>query len=419
MRGLLSILLLVLFAAGCESYSEGSGLVISLPYETTGQRHWFAKPTASGTADCTSWNDACTFLAAVDKTASGTADVIHVGVGTHDLDNPADATGTTITTDNVTVQGINRLWSGGPRFVNSDAAATHVLTSTGDSFVIRNVYFDNTGETDEDVIFLNLQGTHALVEKTTFLQEGTAGAGTGILLDNSAKNVHLHKLSFEGVVDEGIKTNGASFIHAESIQIDNCGIGMSIAGASDSYVDVKNATFKNSTTGVSITGATVTNNIFKECYFAHNTANIADITAYDDTHWQDIHTDHQSIAVLPADAGQVVTTGNGAWTWTVAATAIIAADTINNPFFITQVNVQDYDASQTFKIELLYGEAAADTSLGVYEFTVGAAVQSFFVPINMDVVNTAIPATSGVWAKTESSTAGTDDMTITISHQEL
>jgi len=393
---LLSVLILGLLTA---STTDGDKLIIALPYETEGEKHWFATPT--GTGDCSTWNHACTFRDAVAKCTSTVQDVIYVGAGSHDLDNGTDANGTTISVDYVHVQGMSDSCSGGPHLVNGDAAAVYVLRSTGDGFTIQNVFFDNTGETDEDVVFLNLRGSNSLVEKLTFRQGGTAGAGTGILLDNAQDNARLRCLQFEGIIDKAIQINGYDYVTARKIQIDNCGVGVSIEGASDSYIDFDEFTVMNSTTGVSITGATVTNNIFKNGYFTHNTTNIADVTAYDDNHWQNIKIGHQDSSTYPANAGVAVDSGDGAWTWTAAAVQVVPADTINNPFYITQINLQDYDASQVFKIELFWGEAAADNSLGVYEFVVGAAVQAQLIPVHLDTINTAIPATSYIGAKVE------------------
>ena len=93
----------ILFAAfiflGSAKFSSK---YVEIGYFTEGDKHWYAKP--SGTGDCTTWEDACTFRTAISKCSSSYFDVIHLAPGSHDLDNGSDATGTTISVDNVALR---------------------------------------------------------------------------------------------------------------------------------------------------------------------------------------------------------------------------------------------------------------------------------------------------------------------------
>lgn len=411
--------LLLVLSLLTASTTDGDKLVTALPYETIGQKHWFATP--SGTGDCTTWNHACTFRTAVAKCTSAVHDVIHLGEGVHDADNGGDANGTTIAVNGVTIEGMGSPGAANATLVNGYATAATVLKVTGDGFNLRTVNFDNTGQTDEDVIFLHINGsTGGSISNCHFMQAATASTGTGIQFDGSSTHYSLADLRFHDIEDYGIRTSGMTHLAARRLHFVKGGVGVSIAGASDGDFLFTDTEIEQMATGVSVTGASVTGINFTQVNFTHNTANISDGGAYDETHFQEANAAHSKIVTYPANAGISVDTGDGAWTWTASPTTIIAADAISNPFYIVGINVPVYDATQTFKVELLYGESVANTSLGIYEFTVGVAAQGIKLWVyHPDIANVAIPANAIVGAKLMSSTAGVDAVEITLSYQEL
>lgn len=399
--------------------TDGDKLIFNLPYENLGQKHWFATP--DGTGDCTSWNHACTFRTAVSKCKSTVHDIIYLGEGTHDTNNASDANGTTISVNGVTINGMGSPGAANATLANSYATAATVLKVTGDGFNLHTVNFDNTGQTDEDVVFLHINSSYGgSISNARFAQGASASTGTGILFDGGSEAYCLADLVFQNIKSYGIQTNGMTYICGRRLHFVKGGTGISIEGASDGEFLFTDTEIEQLTTGVSITGASVTSINFTNVIFTHNTTNISDSGAWDETHFQNARAAHKKILTYPAGAGVSVDTGDGAWTWTANPTTIVAASTITNPFYITAVNVQTADASQTFKIELFYGESTADTSIGVYEFTVGAAAAGLWVWIMLhQVAKTAIPANSIIGAKLMSSTAGVDSATITISYEEL
>jgi len=388
--------------------TDGDKLVIALPYETTGQRHWFATP--AGTGDCSTWNHACTFRTAVTKCTSAVHDTIYLGEGSHDTNNGVD--GTTILANGVSIVGMGSPWAANAKLVNGHATAATVLKVTGDGFNIRTVDFDNTGQTDENVVFLHVNGSdQGNISDCRFEQSATATSGTGILLDGNSKDYHLGELIFQDIETVAIKTDGATCVHAKHLHLLKGGIGINLAGASDSEMCFKDIDIQKTATAISITGASVDDVTFSDIELIHNTTNIASGGVYDGVHFQNIKASHTSVAIYPTDAGVSVDTGNGIWTWTATPTTLIPASTITKPFTLFNINVQDTNAAQTYKLEVLYGQSVANISMGKWEFTVG---KDESMNVNLDGV--LVPANSIIGVKAMSSTDGVDDVVITLSY---
>jgi len=390
--------------------TDGDKLVTSLPYETTGQKHWFATPT--GTGDCTTWNHACTFRTAVSKCTSAVHDAIYLGEGAHDTDNGVDANGTTITVDGVTIVGMGSPWAANARLVNGYATAATVLKVTGNGFNIRTVDFDNGDQTDENVVFLHINGSdQGNISDCRFTQSATATSGTGVLFDGNSQDYHLGELIFQDIETVAIKTDGASCLHSTHVHVLNGGVGINLAGASDSDMCFKDLDAQELTTAISITGASVDDIIFSKVTLINNTTNIASGGTYGGVSFHEINIAHSAAAIYPAAAGTTVSTGDGSWVWTAAPTTIIPASTITKPFNLFNVNVQETSDAQTYKLEVLYGQATANISLGIWEFTVGKDET-----INVKLDGALIPANSIVGVKAMSSTTGIDTLTITMSY---
>jgi hypothetical protein len=402
-------------------FGDKNGLLMSLPYETEGQKHWFATP--SGTGDCSSWNAACTFRTAVGKCTSTVFDVIHLGAGNHDTDNGVDGDGTTISVDGVRIIGLGTSRAANAKLVNGDAAAAIVLKVTGDNFNIQRVDFDNSAEADENVIYLNINAaTRGLIRDCNFTQDSAAppAGGTGILFDGASTEYYVEDCLFNYVVDDSIRTNSMTQLFTHNLFIAHGGTGVHCdGGANDEHLYFFDTHIREQTLGIDIAAST-DDVSFTGIQLIANTTNVTDLGTWGGIEFINAIAGTQPVKVLPTGAGTVVATGDGAWTWTAAATTLVAADTISGPFYITNLNIQAADASQTYKVEILYGDATANTSLGIYEFYVGAALGGSFVgSFTPDIVNTLIPANSIIGLKTMSSTAGVDNATFTISYQEF
>lgn len=414
--GLALIVVIFLSIMLLGATSENGKTNINLPYETQGQNHLFVSPT--GTGDCSSWDRACTFQVAATKCTSNNQDVIWLGAGFHDLNNGVDATGTTLSADHIRIEGISCDWAASSKLGNSHATATHVLTVTGDNFEVDRAYFSNTGQTDENVIFLTLTGVDgAQINRCRFVQDGAvAVSGTGILLDGSSARVKIEGVRASFIQGVALDIPTADRVLVEDSCIIYCTTGIAI-GSSRNFFEVKNVTFDWATTGVTI-GASTDHAKMTNCSFTHCTTNITNSGVYDGLHVSDIEVSHPSKKVYPATTGTSVSTGDGVWTWTAAATTIIPKDAITKIFAITGVNVQDYDASQTYKVQLFYGENAANIDMGIYEFTVGATIAGQRAMVSFDIA-IPIPNNSIVGMKLMSSTAGVDSIVVTLNYEEI
>ena len=412
------LVLAVLFTtsfAVAETSVEGKTL-IRMEYDTDGEQHWFVTP--SGNGDCTSWDNACTVRTAVGKCKGTIQDIIWLSPGNHECDNGSDATGTTISADYVQINGSGDLHSFSSRLVNNDAAATHILKSTGDRFGVDNVEFSNVDLTDEDVIHLHLSGNYANLRFCEFTQDGIASAGVGILIDDTVVGHRLFHLHFSGIIDAGLQTNAASDIDAEELEFDNCGKGVDFnGGAADNDIHFADIVFHECTIGID-TAVSVDDVLFDKVRFMHNTTNIVDLGAYDGLHIIAPTLVHPGIETYPVAAGVSISGHASAWTLGTL-TEIIPADAITTPFVITDINVQSYVATNTYKIELLWGAATGDESMGIYEFTVGTTNAGRVTPINIEISRGAIGTDSYVGGRLMSSSGGADAVVITLSIQRI
>ena len=397
----------------------GGKAIIGLPNgiaETDGQKHWYASPT--GTGDCTTLVRACSFRTAVTKCTDTITDIIHVGPGDHELDNLSDATGTTIAAKYVVVVGSNYTGFGHPssRLVNGDAAATKVLTVTSDGFAMENILFNADDQADTDVTHLTLSGVDGANLRRVHIHQSVGAAGIGILIDTASTSFGLDELHIHGLLTYGIQTNSATDLVMINSIVSNCGKGIYISGgADDDDIHIHNFEFSENTTGIETVAATLGIHL-QEPKFIHNTVNVVDGGAWDELHITRPEFSHRIELTYPVEVGVSVNTGDGAWAWTAAATTIIAADIIDKPFIIESVNIQSADASQTYKLELLYGDATADTQAGIFSFSVGPNVTGKTADIKMQ---SAIPTNSIVGIKLMSSTAGVDTIVVGISYIQI
>jgi hypothetical protein len=344
-------------------------------------------------------------------------DVIHVWPGDHDLDNGSDATGTTISVNNVAIKGLGEDHLQSARFMNSAAAVTNLMIVTGDNISIRNVHFSQENQTDLDATFLYLNGVErVLLEYVEFTGDTGAASDVGILIGNSSTKVLINHAHIDFFQDTGLETNGITFLNMDEVYFTSNNKAMDITGgANDVGFCIFNSGFCSNTTAIT-TSANSDNINFTNTLFSHNTTRVVDNAAFGGLNFFDYHIAVVDEAVYPANAGTTVTTGDGAWVWTAAATNIIPATTITTPFKITGINIQAADASQTFKIHLYYGQATANISIGIFEFTVGTTARGLTVGVDLEA---SLPSDAIVGAKTMSSTAGTDDIDITLSYQAL
>lgn len=404
-------------------HKQGGGEIISLPYETQGEKHWFVTPT--GTGDCTSWDDACKFRDAVLKCADDRHDVLWLGEGEHDTDNGVDGNGTLIDKSGVGIVGLGNGWAGNARFVNSHASAAIVLrVGAVRGLTLHNMNFDNTGKTDENVIYLKISGaTAGAITECRFRQESGAGGGTGILFDGNSDEFLLGNLDFSGIVDVGIKTNGMKNLLADRVHIVKGGTGIEFAGgANDEHLDFFDFKSHSLTTAV-IIGASVDLVTFCEPCFIHNTTDIVDNGVFDGLHIFNAKYSHHEVKMYPAPTpggptslGVACSSGDGIDTWG-AACNLIPASTIGVPFTVTHLYAITATPTNTFRVKLYYGESTADTAVGEYQFIVGANIGIIQIPIFQPYVKDgSIPSNAGLWAKVLSDTDGVDSVTLSVGY---
>lgn len=405
------LILLILSTFMIAAHYEGGNAIVKGMYEPSGEHHIFVTNTGTGT--CTSWSDACTFRDALALLGDDHMDVIHVGAGNHDLDNGSDGTGTTISLDHVTIYGMDGTGVRSTLFYNSNAAASKVLTLTGDNISVNGVTFNNIGQTDPNVTLLNVQGSYTGVNKCLFVQAPPAVSGTGILFDGGSSRNVVDEVIALGLVDYAIQTNSAQQINILNSQLNQSGVGLAIDGATDSSILVQGCSLVSNTIGVRLNNTTGTSVSFLDTHLRSNTNQVDDDSDWGETNYDEVHVSDLADAVYPLTTATTCSTGDGAWVWTAAATSIIPASTVTEPFIVTRVNVTDANAAQVYKIELLYGEVTANVSAGIFEFY---SDKSADVEIE---VGTVFPANSIVGVKVMSSTAGVDTLDITLSYQEF
>lgn len=414
--------LLIIFAAVlCFGASTQNGVVVDNPVKYPGQtqKNYFVTPTALGSGDCLSWENACVFRTAVAKLSSSYTTTIYMSAGIHDTDNVSDATGTTISTNYVHITGAQPSTpSPVTRLVNKNAGATHVLRVTGTYVFISDIAFGQSDQTDKNVIMLNLRANYQEVSSCSFTNITGDGGGTGILIDNSSIGSFVHDNSFFGVIDSGIEI-GASTDHL--ITKNNFfagGKGIYFSSGSADRVTIQESEFLGLTTGIDYAAAQTKSIYILKTYFGNCTNNVAALTDYGSTFISGITESGRHSNTYPTTTGTQCDTGDGTWTWTASATTVIPGDTLNKPFKITTINFQDWNAAQTFKLELLYGDGSATISLGILEVTLGDPAAKSKVDTQLPV-NVYLPAYSLVGVKVMSSTDGVDHVDITLGYEYL
>jgi hypothetical protein len=412
--------LFVTFIAGFVflGVSTQNGVEIRLD-QGFGEVNYFA--TVGGTGNCSSWNAGCTFRTAVSKCTGTKQCNIYLGAGIHETNNVSDATGTTVSANYVRIIGFGDPDEIGQssQLANGHAGATHVLRVTGSRFAILHVAFDQSAQADKIAIHLNLRGSYNTVRDCVFRQTVADGANTGILMDNSGVSFTIEGCRFRRLEGSGIEFGAAQRFYLNNNVFWKCTKGLyASSGSADGGIFRFN-TYMACTTAWDMAAA-----VAKEWYslgatFANNTTNFGDVAAYGGTIFiENATTSGRNRAVYPAGAGTLVQKNANAYTWGNYVD-LIAAGTFAKPIRIQALNFQTWNSAQIFKIELFYGSASpGTTSLGIYEVVLGdpAAANKVYTPINATIY---IPAFANVGAKLMSSTAGIDDVTITLGYDLL
>jgi len=407
---LAAIIFCSLFLIG--SSSQRGKLIYSMPYETQGQKNWFA--TKAGTGDCTSWDNACTFRAALDKCTTDLQDNIWLSPEDHDTDNGLDATGTTISEYNIHIYGSGGENELGTRIYNTAGAVTHVLQISGHRIAFSNIRFNQMAQADVDMTLISVTGNRITFNDCQFRSATGAVADIGLLFGNTSRYHTINNVRFDDFQTVAFRTNDVNNSEFKRMKFYRNEIAIDITHGDDDTLEFCNTLFEHNTSAIEI-AAGADQVTFISPIFIHNTTNITDGGTYDGLHLMNPVSAHASVAILPADAGITVTGAAGAWAQG-DLTQIIAADVITTPFFVLGINVQSSTAANTYKLELFYGEATEDESLGIFEFTDSDKKTT---PPPLDIRQMPIPPNSYIGAKIASSSGGADNAVITISYLAL
>jgi hypothetical protein len=269
-----------------------------------------------------------------------------------------------------------------------------------------------------NVIQLRIRASYNDVQRCTFHSGGGVGAETGILVDNSAANVYLFDDQFFNLITSGIEIGAATDIVTARTNFYRGGKGLYLSSASADRIFIQDTEFLGLTTGVDYVSAAANNLYLIRTYFGNCTNNVAAVAAYGTTFLEDITESGTHSNTYPLTDGVQCDTGDGIWAWTAAPTTVIPKETLTKPFKITAIHFQSWNAAQIYKIEVLYGKDSANISLGTFEVVLGAtgATSKIDSPLPLDVY---IPAYSMVGLKVMSSTAGVDNVVVTIGYELL
>ena len=380
-------------------------------YDTRGQKHWFV--TANGAGSCISWQSPCTFRTAVSKCTDDYQDVIWLSPEDHDTDNGADATGTTITAKNVRIVGVSNSHSFNARLHNTAAVVTYVVQVTGHRVSFENIRFTQDGDTDVDATLLHTTGNRTNVLTCQFISAPGAAADVGILVDGGSQYHYFEHVHIDGFQTVGFRTNDASEIEGRDIYMHDNVLAMHFAHADDEDIELNNVELAHNTTGIQL-AAGVDDVTFENTLLVHNTTNVVDGGTWGGLHMINTQAAHSSNLIYPANAGVAVAGDGAAWTQGNLV-QIVPASTITTPFKITGFNIQSATANNVYKVELFWGEATGDNTIGVYEFI---DVGGVYTPPPVTTSPRHIPSNSYVGAKLASSTGG-DTATITINYEAL
>jgi hypothetical protein len=391
----------------------------ALHSEFVSEHMLYCTTTAQGLGDGSSWDSACTFRTAVSKLASGKQNTIFLGAGLHDTNNGADNTGTTISTNYVRLVGFEDCGEIGQasQMMNSKNGATNILIVTGSRFVCNAVVFDNAAQTTKALTgaHLTLSGSYSTVMNSLFRQNAADGANTGVLCNNSGVSFTIERCRFRWLEGNGVNLGAAQRFYLNNNVFWKCTKGLYASSADADGGIFRGNSYINCTTAWDLDTAVAKEWYSIDATFANNTTNCAALSAYGGT----IIVTNARTANVPAQifpTGVGITIAKTAAAWVQGAYVnFLTEDTITKPFIITAVNVQGNNAAQTYRLEIFYGAAlaSATTSLGNFEIQVTSA-QLPSVRTNM-----YIPARAALRCKLASSTAATDDITISIQYQVL
>lgn len=418
---------LILLALFCLGASTQSGVIVDNPVKYPGQtqKNYFVTPTALGSGDCLSWENACVFRTAVAKLNSSYTTTIYLSAGIHDTNNGSDATGTTISTNYVHITGAQPSTpSPVTRLVNKHAAATHVLRITGTYNYISDIAFGQSDQTDTNVIMLNLRANYNEVSTCSFTNAATDGGGTGILVDNSAAATFIHDNSFYGVLTSGIELAASTDCLLSKNNFYAGGKGIYLSSASADRHIIQESEFLGLTTAIDYATAVGKQLYVLRDYFGNCTTNISDVASWGNGLWVESITEsgsHRNVypnLVSQAATGVTVTTGNSNFTYGAAVTQIIPTATINKPIRIQSINAITWNQdSNVYQIALYYGDTSGTTLIGVYVLPCGAAANNNRTSVSV-ALDVWIPARSYVGVNAASST-GNKTITLSLGYEAL
>jgi hypothetical protein len=391
-----------------------NGIINTRAVVNTSQITYFCTPT--GTGDGLSWDTACSFRTAVSKLSSSYTTTIYLSGGMHDTNN--GATGTTISTNYCRIFGINNeLGSPITRMINSHATATHVLNLSGSYNSINNVSFFNSDQLSKDVIYVNITGSFNDVQRCTFLNYTGDVGGTGILADGGSLSTYIIDNQFFRLIDSGIEIANTTDIITARNRYYGGNKGTYISSALADRITIEDVNFQGLTTGIDYAAFTGTDLQLIRSSFSKCTNNAIASATYTNTWFTSITTSSRKTNTYPVNAGVSVGKDADAWAWGDIV-QVIPKNTLNVPIRITGINFQGWSDAQTYKMELFYGENAGDTSVGIFEVTLGDPLSkkavSQLLPLNL-----FIPANAYVGMKIKSSTAGVDSVTVCLAYDPL
>jgi hypothetical protein len=416
MKNFIYFVFIICISSILMAHSQNGKEIIDNPYDTDGQKNWFA--TTDGTGDCSSWENPCTFRTALTNCTSTIQDVIYLGAGTHDTDNGSDGNGTDINVNYVRIIGSGLEHNFSSRFANTDAAAAKVLILSGDYISLERIELTQTGQADEDVTYIEVTGDFSTMEFMNIRSSAGAAADIGIEYNNGSAFQYISHSHVDAFHTSAIKTNDSNHIEMIDMHFHESVLALHLSHTDDSFIDVLDSMFHSNTLAIHIDSG-VDETHFDNPFFIENTNNVDDDGDFDEVHYIDPRITHLVTATYPIGAGVTVTGHADPYTQDALAN-IVPASTITEPFIITGINIQSAAASNIYKLEIFWDSAAGTTnSIGVFEFTVGAAPGGNFVYPVLSIARSALPANAYVGAKVASSTGGADAIVITISYQEI
>jgi hypothetical protein len=394
--------------------SNISGISNTRSIVNTSQITYFCTPT--GTGNGLSWDTACTFKEALSKLNSSYTTTVYLSGGLHDVGT--SPIGATISTNYCRIFGMNNDF-GSPitRMVNSHATATHVLNLSGSYNSINNISFFNSDQLSKNVIYVNITGSFNDVQRCTFLNYPGDVGGTGILIDGGCRSTYIIDNQFFEIIGTGIEVAKASEIVTARNRYYGGGKGTLISDPLADKITIEDVNFQGLNVGIDYAAFKGTNLQLIRSNFSKCTNNVISSITYTDTWFTSIITSTRKANVYPENAVVLVEKNANAWVWG-SKVEIIPKNTIHVPIRLTSINFQDWNAGQTYRIELFYGESSGDNSIGVYDITLGDPSHEKSVNLPLPI-NIYIPANSYIGVRIKSSTSGKDSITICLAYDPL